>query len=220
MIPLTDNEEQKKCHICQKRFYCNKKEKKIYKLYRKVRDHCHFTGKFRGAGHDICNLGYKVPHEIPVKFHNGSSYDYHHIIKELAEEFKEGDFECLAENSEKYISFSVPIKKECIHDTNEIITYRIKFIDSYRFMCSNLSSLVNNLSEIKDHEKCLDEKTIKDLIKKFPNTYNFCKDDINKFVVLLQKGVYPYEYMDSWERFSEISLPSKKDFYSELIRIN
>ena len=58
---------------------------------------------------------------------------------------------------------------------------------------------------------------IKDLIKEFPNTYNFCKDDINKFVMLLQKGVYPYEYMDSWERFNEISLPSKKDFYSELI---
>ena len=143
---------QKKCYICQKKFYNNKKEKEIHKLYQKVRDHCHFTGKCRGAAHSICNLRYRIPHEIPVKFHNGSGYDYHHIIKELAEEFKEGDFECLAENSEKYISFSVPIKKECIH--NETITYRIKFIDSYRFMRSNLSSLVNNLSEIKDHEKC------------------------------------------------------------------
>ena len=200
-----------------KKVLLQQKEKKIHKLYRKVRNHCHFTGKFRGAAHGICNLRYTVRHEIPVKFHNGSSYDYHHIIKELAEEFKEGDFECLAENSEKYISFSVPIKKECIHDTNEIITYRIKFIDSYRFMCSNLSSLVNNLSEIKDHEKCLDEKTIKDLIKKFPITYNFCKGDINKFVMLLRKGVYPYEYMDSWEKFDETSLPPKKDFYSELI---
>ena len=84
-------------------------------------------------------------------------------------------------------------------------------------MCSDLSSLVNNLSEIKDHEKCLDEKTIKDLIKKFPITYNFCKGDINKFVMLLRKGVYPYEYMDSWEKFDETSLPPKKDFYSELI---
>ena len=54
-----------------------------------------------------------------------------------------------------------------------MITYRIKFIDSYRFMRSNLPSLVNNLSEIKDHEKCLHEKTIKDLIKKFSTTYNF-----------------------------------------------
>ena len=84
-------------------------------------------------------------------------------------------------------------------------------------MCSDLSSLVNNLSEIKDHEKCLDEKTIKDLIKKFPITDNFCKGDINKFVMLLRKGVYPYEYMDSWEKFDENSLPPKKDFYNELI---
>ena len=152
------SKKKKKCCICQKKFCYNKKEEKIYKLHQKVRDHCHFMGKFRGAAHGICNLRYKLPHEIPVKFHNGSSYDYHHIIKELVEEFKEEDFDCLAENSEKYISFSVPIKKECIHDANEIITYRIKFIDSYRFMCSDLSSLVNNLSEIKDHEKCLDEK--------------------------------------------------------------
>ena len=88
---------------------------------------------------------------------------------------------------------------------------------SYRFMRSDLSSLVNNLSEIKDHGKCLDKKKIKDLIRNFPNTYNFCKGDINKFVMLLRKGIYPYEYMDSWERFNETSLPSKKDFYSELI---
>ena len=84
-------------------------------------------------------------------------------------------------------------------------------------MRSNLSSLVNNLSEIKDNEKCLDEKTIKDLIKKFPTTYNFCKGDINKFIMLLRQGVYPFEYMDSWEKFDETSLPLKKDFYSKLI---
>ena len=84
-------------------------------------------------------------------------------------------------------------------------------------MLSNLSGLVDNLSEIKDHEECLDEKTIKDLIRNLPNTYNFCKDDINKFVMLWRKGVYPYEYTNSWERFDETSLPSKKDFYSELI---
>ena len=84
-------------------------------------------------------------------------------------------------------------------------------------MHSNLSSLFNNLSEIKDYEKCLDEKAIKDLIKKFPTTYNFCKGDINKFVTLLRKGLYPYEYMDSWKKFNETSLPSKKDFDSELI---
>ena len=55
-----------------------------------------------------------------------------------------------------------------------------------------------------------------DLIKKFRNTYSFCNNDINKFVLLLRKGVYPYEYMDSWERFNETSLPCKEDFYSNL----
>ena len=82
MIPLTDNEnqfynEQEECHICKKEFCYDKNEKKEFKLYQKVRDHCHCTGKFRGAAHSICNLRYKVPQEIPVIIHNGSKYDYH-----------------------------------------------------------------------------------------------------------------------------------------------
>ena len=95
--------------ICQKEFCYNKNEKMKFKLCKKVRNHCHYTGKFRGAAHS----------PNPVKIHNGSKYDYHFIIKELAEEFK-GEFECLGENTEKYISFSVPIKKE--HDNNKTIT--------------------------------------------------------------------------------------------------
>ena len=57
-------------------------------------------------------------------------------------------------------------------------------------------------------------KSNKDLIKEFKNTYSFCNNNLNKFLLLLRKGVYPYEYMDSWERFNETSLPSKEDFYS------
>ena len=53
-------------------------------------------------------------------------------------------------------------------------------------------------------------------MKKFKNTYSFCNNNLNKFLLLLRKGVYPYEYMDSWERFNETSLPSKKEFYSNL----
>ena len=75
---------KKNATYVKERFQHIKKEKTIHKLYRKVRDHCHFTGKFREAAHGISNLRYKVPHEIPAKFHNGSSYDYHHIIKKLA----------------------------------------------------------------------------------------------------------------------------------------
>ena len=115
MIPLTDKEnksyeKQKVCYICKKEFSTDENDKNAFKLYHKVRDHCHYTGKFRGAAHSICNLRYKTPKEIPVVFHNGSTYDYHFIIKQLAKEF-DGQFECLGENTEKYITFSVPIKK-------------------------------------------------------------------------------------------------------------
>ena len=82
--------------------------------------------------------------EIPVVFHNGFTYDYHFIIKQLAKEF-DGQFECLGENTEKYITFSVPIKED---DNSKKITYKLKFIDSYRFMQSKLSDLVDNLPEI------------------------------------------------------------------------
>ena len=88
----------------------SKNDEKGFKLKQKVRDHCHYTGKFRGAAYSICNLRYKTPREIPVLFHNGSTYDYHFIIKQLAEEFK-SEFKCLGENTEKYITFPVPIKK-------------------------------------------------------------------------------------------------------------
>ena len=222
MIPLTTEEKiyhnkQKICYICKKEF--NNNDKKNYK----VRDHCHYTGKYRGAAHNICNLRYKVPKEIPILFHNGCTYDYHFIIKELVKE-SEGNFECLGENTEKYITFSVPIKKK-IEDKNLEITYKIKFIDSYRFMSSSLSKLVGNLSEGIHNNKCLkckccldyvrctkNEKLLlkcfncnnyykkkfnKDLIKKFKNTYSFCNNDLNKFILLLRKGVYPYEYMNS-----------------------
>ena len=196
-------------------------------------------GKYRGAAHNICNLRYKVSKEIPIVFHNGSIYDYHFIIKELVKEF-EGNFECLGENTEKYITFSVPIKKK-IENKDLEITYKIKFIDSYRFMASSLSKLVDNLLEGIHNNKCsecgsnldyikttaerINEKLIlecynykqcykkkfnKELIKKFASTYSFGNNDLNKFILLPRKGVYPYEYMDNWERFNETSLPSKE----------
>ena len=209
MIPLTKEEEKKHnkqevCHICKKRFSTDDNNKK----YHKVRDHCHYTGKYRGVAHDICNLRYKIPKEIPVVFHNGSKYDYHFIIKELAEEF-----ECLGENTEKYITFSVPIRKEItkkVKNGNDKITkisYKIKFIDSFRFMATSLSNLVSNLSEGLHNDRCIDCKSCldymitkdeqlifrcfrckknyekdfnKELIQRFANTYEFCNGDLIK----------------------------------------
>ena len=86
MIPLTNEENelyeiQKVCYICKKIFSTDKNDENTFKLYQKVRDHCHYTGKFRGTAHSICNLRYKTPKEIPIVFHNASTYDYHFIIK-------------------------------------------------------------------------------------------------------------------------------------------
>ena len=150
--------EQKVCYICRKRFSTDDNNKK----YHKVRDHCHYTGKYRGAAHDICNLRYKTPKDILVVFQNGSTFDYHFIIKDLVEEF-EGQFECLGENTEKYITFSLPIKKELGNDKS--ITYKIKFIDSFRFISSSLSSFVDNLSKELHSDKCTDCKSCLDYMK-------------------------------------------------------
>ena len=162
MIPLTTEEKiyhnkRKICYICKKEF--NNNDKKNYK----VTDHCHYTGKYRGAAHNIFNLRYKVTKEIPIVFHNGSTYDYRFIVKELVKEFK-GNFGCLGENTEKYITFLVPIKKKIENKYLEI-TYKIKFIDSYRFMSSSLSKLVDNLSEGIHNNKCVDCNSCLDYIK-------------------------------------------------------
>ena len=117
----------------------------------------------------------------------------------------------------------------------------MKFIDSFRFKSSSLSNLVDNVSEgfrcdkCTDCKSCLDYMMLKDdqlifrcfkckknfnkdkeLIKRFANIYEFCNKEICKSIWLLRKGVYPCEYMDSWGRFDETSLPDKEAFYSSL----
>ena len=251
LIPLTKKEEenynnQKGCYICKKEFDKSEKEfDKSDKKHHKVRDHCHYSGKYRGAAHNIWNLRYKIPKKIPIIFHNGSTYDYHFIIRELVKEF-EGNFECFGENTEKYITFSVPIKQR-IENKDMKITYKIKFIDSFTFMATSLSKLVDNLTEGIHSDKCINcksdisymkvigetlifrcfnckrnyEKEInKELIERLASTYKFCNNDLNKFVMLLRKGVYPYEYMDSWDKFNETSIPSKESLYSNLTMKN
>ena len=129
---------------------------KKVKTRRKVRDHCYYTKQFRGAAHSECNLRYKMPKEIPVVFHNGSTYDYNFITKKLVEEF-----ECLGENTEKYFTFSVSLKKE--NNNGKKIAYKLKFIDTYRFMSTSLSNLVDNLSGVYDKEckRCMERKKIR-----------------------------------------------------------
>ena len=233
MIPLTDEENesyqmQRVFHIYKKEFCIDENE---FKLNQKVRDCSHYTRKFREAAHSICNLRYKVHKEIPIVAHN-AAYDHHFIIKQLAKEFHD-QFECLGENSEKYITFSVPIKKEL--DKGKTSIYKLRFIDSFRFMSTSLLKLLKYLSDglhsdrdkdcksklscmsVKDNQCLAFKKTYgkdfnKELIKRFPKSPKFCNGDINKFVLLLRKGLYRYEYMDSKERFDETSLLDKKLF--------
>ena len=157
---------------------------------------------------------------MSVVFHNASKYEYPFIIKELAEEFKE-QFECIGENSEKYITFSVPTKEEL--ENNKTITYKIKFIDSFRFMSSSLSSLADNLSQGLHNDRCIDCKSYleyisiedeilvfnylkcsknhennfnKYLIKTFANTYEFHDGDINEFFFDVKKK--PFIHTNTW----------------------
>ena len=123
-----------------------------YINHQKARDHCPYTGKYRGEAHKICNLKFKVPNEIPVFFHDGANYDYHFIIKKLASEF-ERQFECLGENREKYKTLSAPVKKKITkididdNESIETISYKIKFSNSMKFIGTSLSKLVDNLTE-------------------------------------------------------------------------
>ena len=87
-------DKETKCWICNEEF-----EDGV-----KVRDHCHFTGRYRGAAHKKCNLDYRKPNFTPVVFHNLSGYDSHLFIKNLG--FSEGNIDCISNNEERYISFT------------------------------------------------------------------------------------------------------------------
>ena len=135
-------------------------------------------------------------------FHNGSTYDYHFIIKQLTKEL-DGQLECLGKNTEKYLTFLVQNKKEL--DNGETITYKLKFIDSFRFMSTWLSSLLDNLSEIynkncrdknceskvdfivlrnnKLHCKCQQCKKIKKIKKK--QTNKWVSEKVSKYTWIL-----------------------------------
>ena len=181
MLPLTDSEKvlhdsQKVCFLCEKEFCTDKNNKTGYKRMCKVIDHCHFTGKYRGAAHSSCNLHYKVPKVIPVVFHNGSTYDNHFIIRQLTKDFN-GYFSCIGENTEKCISFSITIIKE--QGNKKPDAYTLRFIDSYKHMQSSLAKLVDNLVEPGKNIP------IKVLQERFPNTYILSHNNDEKFKLLL-----------------------------------
>ena len=242
MTPLTHEEpkkhdDSKKCFICNKKFITDKKNK-YYKKLMKVKDHDHYTGKYRSEAHSICNLRYKTQKDILFVIHNGSNYDFHLIITELAEEFR-SEIHCIPKDKEKYKSFSITLMHK--RENNKTIKYNLNFIDSARFMMGSLDTHVNNLSGLFDcnsenerkrqikikyndksvHTRCKtckkrSKQPINPLKDKFPSIYQLAKGNMDTFIFLLKKGVYPYEYMDSWKKCDETELPSIDKFYSNL----
>jgi hypothetical protein len=158
-----------------------------------VRDHCHLTGLYRGAAHSHCNLQCQSPDFYPVIIHNLSGFDAHLFIKEL-----KGKIRCIPTTDEKYISFTREVVVgEYTDKTGKkvAIIRNLRFIDSYRFMPASLGSLLKNL-------------------KTHPHLSRFYQGE--QFEQLLKKGVYPYEYVDSYRKFDETQLPPKEAFYSQL----
>ncbi|CAH3173562.1 unnamed protein product [Porites lobata] len=179
--------KEKFCHICKMEL---KKDK--------VRDHCHFTGKYRGAAHNSCNLQCRKPMILPVIFHNLQGYDAHLFIKQLA--CLPGELNCIPSTEEKYISFSKKIKVDEYKSrrTGEMVSlnFEVRFIDSLKFLQSSLANLVGNLQP-----------------EDFFNTKKIFKKNVD---LLTRKGVYPYDYVSSLEKLLETRLPPKEEFYSQL----
>ena len=166
----------------------------------KVRDHCHYTGCYRGAAHNSCNLKYSKPKSVPVFFHNLTGYDSHLFIKKLGSSNKKETIECIPNNEEKYITFTKNIivgqytnKKGEDKDK----TFKIVFKDSLKFMSSSLGVLVNNLPK-----------------NGFKNISKYYTSE--EVELIKQKGFYPYEFMDTEEKFNDTKLPPQEAFYSKL----
>ena len=197
------------CHICEKELGEDK-----------VIDHCHLTGKYRGAAHNECNLNYKIPKFFPVIIHNLSGYDAHLFINNLAK--TEGKIKLIPNNEEKYISFSKEIVVDTYKDkeSDKMIDVKrdIRFIDSLKFMSSSLDSLSSNLTKCGKCDVC------KGIIKgsRCLNPTDKKLHEITKYFVgeelklLLRKGVFPYDWLDDFDKLNETQLPPKEAFYSKL----
>ncbi|GBM49731.1 hypothetical protein AVEN_175950-1 [Araneus ventricosus] len=186
------------CHICEKEIVeeeiIGEDEEEIVAITEtKVRDYDHLTGKYRGPAHIYCNLKYKLPNFIPIFRHNLSGYDAHLFIRSLGK--YEENIEVIPCTEEKYLSFSqaVPVFTEGDKTTK----IKLRFLDSFRFMPSSLDALSKNLKR-----------------EQFSEVSKFIPDE--KLDLLIRKGVYPYDYKNSWDKCIETSLPPKEAFYSEL----
>ena len=192
MSPEDEDKFQKatSCHICGKKYK---------KTDKRVRDHCHINGEFRGSAHNQCNRDFTITNKIPVIFHNLKGYDSHFIMQEIGKiietntyvdkkgETRQHKINVIPNNMEKYMAF--------------MLGYNLVFIDSLQFMNQSLANLAKNLPE-----------------DAFKYTSEVFKGE--KLQLMKQKGVYPYDYMSNFDKFNDTQLPTKDEFYSQMNNTN
>ena len=178
-------EKAEECHICKKPYDTSDK---------RVRDHCHVTGKYRGSAHEKCNLKFYLTDKIPVVFHNLKGYDSHFIMQEIGNIAKKNVY--FDEKKKKYYNMNInviPCNMEKY--LAFMLGHNLVFIDSFQFMSSSLSNLVKNLPA-----------------EAFKHTGQVFQGE--QLSLMTKKGVYPYDYMNSFEKFEDNRLPKKEDFFS------
>ena len=166
------------CYLCHKPFGDRTSE-------RKVRDHDHLTGRYRGAAHSRCNINMRKTYKVPVFFHNFRGYDSHLVVQSL-NKFPQRKLSVIGQAMEKYL---------CLSWGDHLV-----FKDSLQFLSCSLEQLVANL------------------LKSGPDKFVQLNRAFQRQPVdlLLRKGVYPYDYVDTPARFAERQLPPKDAFYSRL----
>ena len=189
-LRMTKDDEEKfqkadECHICNKKYNENDV---------RVRDHCHITGKYRGSAHQDCNLNFQITDKIPVIFHNLRGYDSHFIMQEIGEIVKKHTY--TNKKGEKCQMNINAIPNNMEKYMAFMLGNHLTFIDSFQFMSSSLDKLVSNLPK---------EALI----------YTSQKFKGKELDLMSQKGVYPYDFMDSFDKFNK-KLPPKEEFYSIL----
>ena len=177
------------CHICGEKYT----DKDVL-----VRDHCHITRKFRGSAHQECNLKLKIKPDdikIPIIFHNLHGYDSHFIMQQIGEIAKKHAYANKKGEKQDLNINAIPnnIEKYMAFMLDNHLT----FINSFQFMSSSLDKLISNLPK----------EAFKYTSKEFTD---------KELSLMSQKGVYPYDYMDSFEKFDQTKLPTKDQFYSIL----
>ncbi|XP_039278288.1 uncharacterized protein LOC120350099 [Nilaparvata lugens] len=197
-------QKTKICHICEKPFNDDIN-------YEKVKDHCHLSGKYRGAAHKSCNLNFKLPQTIPIYCHNMSGYDTHLYIKELSKKYKKVDL--IANTDEKYINYSINsgYGYEFGEDNKPRKNIKFSFVDTFRFMASSIEKLAKSLK--KEDCKHINNfikngKVLNDIIKREDN------DEDQIFNILSGKGIFPYEFIDDFEKLEYNKILEQDKFYS------